>query len=70
LSYDRRVEHPVPDPDCVPPSSEETQDDQGVDRSQIRAFLALTARERLERASRLAAFFLRAQKLNVRRRSG
>jgi hypothetical protein len=59
--------NPSPEPDAGEPTpAEDVYDDQGVDRSQIRTFLALTPRERLERASRLAAFFLRVRALNGR----
>jgi hypothetical protein len=49
-----------------PSPAEQVYDDQGVDRSQIRICLALTPRERLDRASRVAAFFLRVRALNAR----
>jgi len=50
----------------TPPSA--VCDDQGVDRSQIRAYLELTPRERLQRASDLAAYFRKLQDLNGVRR--
>jgi hypothetical protein len=52
--------------DREPTPAEHVYDDQGVDRSQIRTLLALTPRERLERASRVAAFFARVRMLNAR----
>lgn len=52
--------------DDEPTPAEQVYDDQGVDRSQIRAFLALSPRERLDRASHSAAFFLRVRALNAR----
>jgi hypothetical protein len=56
-----------PEPqDGAPTPVEQVHDDQGVDRSQIRAFLALSPRERLDRASQSASFFLRVRALNVR----
>ena len=55
--------------DDMPTPAEQVHDEQGVDRSQIRAFLALTPRERLDRASQSAAFFLRVRALNVRAQS-
>jgi hypothetical protein len=50
--------------DSAPAPAEAVYDDQGVDRSQIRACLALTPRERLQRASDLAAYFLKVQERN------
>jgi hypothetical protein len=52
--------------DGAPTPMEQVHDDQGVDRSQIRAFLLLSPRERLDRASRSAAFLLRVRALNGR----
>jgi hypothetical protein len=50
--------------DSPPTPAVDVYDDQGVDRSQIRACLALTPRERLQRASDLAAYFLKIQERN------
>lgn len=49
-----------------PTPAEQVYDEQGVDRSQIRECLALTPRERLDRAARVAAFFFRVRALNAR----
>ena len=54
--------------EVVPTPAAEVYDDQGVDRSQIRAYLELTPRERLQRASDLAAYFRKLQELNGVRR--
>lgn len=51
--------------DISPTPPEQVCDEQGVDRSQIRAFLELTPRQRLERASRTAAFFMRVRANNA-----
>jgi hypothetical protein len=53
-------------PDDEPAPAQQVYDDQGVDRSQIRGCLALTPRERLDRAARVAAFFMRVRALNAR----
>jgi hypothetical protein len=50
--------------DIAPTPAAEVHDEQGVDRSQIRAYLELTPRERLQRASDLAAYFRELQELN------
>jgi hypothetical protein len=64
LWYAARVERPPLADEHKPTPPEDVCDEQGVDRSQIRAFLELTPRQRLERASRSAAFFLRVRALN------
>ena len=62
---DFRVADPVPgECELEPTPAEAVQDEQGVDRSQIRAFLDLTPRQRLERASHLAGVFLRVRQRN------
>jgi hypothetical protein len=56
-----------PEPEAGEPTPvEQVHDEQGVDRSQIRLLLALTPRQRLERAARVAAFFIRVKALNAR----
>lgn len=54
--------------EVAPTPAADVYDDQGVDRSQIRAYLELPPRERLQRASDLAAYFRKLQELNGVRR--
>jgi len=61
------VRSPTAD-EIAPTPASEVYDDQGVDRSQNRAYLELTPRERLQRASDLAAYFRKLQELNGVRR--
>jgi hypothetical protein len=58
----------APTADEVVPTPAVDVYDQGVDRSQIRAYLELTPRERLQRASDLAAYVRKLQELNGVRR--
>lgn len=53
--------------DLEPAPAEDAYDDQGVDRSQIRAFLALTPAERLDRLHEMVAFIEHVRRLNASR---
>lgn len=55
-----------PQGEAEPTPAAEVYDDQGVDRSQIRQCLALTPRQRLDRAAQIAAFYVRVRERNAR----